>query len=165
MPSRMPDHVLAADVVSGRRAAISQAITLVESHRPEHRVQARELLAALPAPERPAVRVWDRTLLDPPVGHERVQVAADGGRRDAQPPGELARRLWTVLQQEGGHPVPRAPVVGGGRRTGGCSRNGFHNTIVTYFGATATSGVPARTHDGEGEVCAARWSECGEARG
>ncbi len=45
------------DVVAGRRAAVSRAITLVESSRPEHRAQARELLAALPAPDRPAVRV------------------------------------------------------------------------------------------------------------
>jgi LAO/AO transport system kinase len=48
---------LVDDVVAGRRAAVSRAITLVESSRPEHRVQARELLAALPAPDRPAVRV------------------------------------------------------------------------------------------------------------
>ena len=48
---------LVDDVVAGRRAAVSRAITLVESSRPEHRAQARELLAALPAPERPAVRV------------------------------------------------------------------------------------------------------------
>ena len=48
---------LVDDVVAGRRAAVSRAITLVESSRPEHRAQARELLAALPAPDRPAVRV------------------------------------------------------------------------------------------------------------
>jgi LAO/AO transport system kinase len=35
-------------IVAGRRAAVSRAITLVESSRPEHRVEARELLAALP---------------------------------------------------------------------------------------------------------------------
>ena len=44
-------------VVGGRRAAVSRAITLVESSRPEHRARARELLAALPTPERAAVRV------------------------------------------------------------------------------------------------------------
>jgi LAO/AO transport system kinase len=48
---------LADGVVAGDRAAVSRAITLVESSRPEHRVQARELLAGLPAPEQPAVRV------------------------------------------------------------------------------------------------------------
>ncbi len=48
---------LVDDVVAGRRAAVSRAITLVESSRPEHRAQARDLLAALPAPEHPAVRV------------------------------------------------------------------------------------------------------------
>src|SRR3954454_21642215 len=49
--------VLADDVVAGRRAAVSRAITLVESSRPEHRGQALELLASLPTPESPAVRV------------------------------------------------------------------------------------------------------------
>ncbi len=48
---------LAEDVVAGRRAAVSRAITLVESNRPEHRTEARALLAALPVPDRPAVRV------------------------------------------------------------------------------------------------------------
>jgi GTPase len=48
---------LADGVVAGRRAAVSRAITLVESSRPEHRIDARALLAELPAPERPAVRV------------------------------------------------------------------------------------------------------------
>jgi LAO/AO transport system kinase len=38
---------LAADVRAGNRAAVSRAITLVESSRPEHRAQARELLASL----------------------------------------------------------------------------------------------------------------------
>jgi LAO/AO transport system kinase len=48
---------LVDEVVAGRRAAVSRAITLVESSRPEHRAQARDLLAALPVPEQPAVRV------------------------------------------------------------------------------------------------------------
>jgi LAO/AO transport system kinase len=48
---------LVDQVRSGRRAAVSRAITLVESSRPEHRAQARALLAALPAPEQGAVRV------------------------------------------------------------------------------------------------------------
>ena len=48
---------LAEEVVAGRRAAVSRAITLVESSRPEHRARARELLARLPAPDRSAVRV------------------------------------------------------------------------------------------------------------
>ena len=48
---------LVDQVRAGRRSAVSRAITLVESSRTEHRAQARELLAALPAPERPAVRV------------------------------------------------------------------------------------------------------------
>ncbi len=48
---------LAADVRAGRRAAVSRAITLVESSLPEHRAQARELVAALGGPTGPAVRV------------------------------------------------------------------------------------------------------------
>jgi LAO/AO transport system kinase len=48
---------LAAGVAAGRRAAVSRAITLVESSHPEHRAQARELRAGLRTPEEPAVRV------------------------------------------------------------------------------------------------------------
>jgi LAO/AO transport system kinase len=52
------DH-LADDVVAGRRAAVSRAITLVESSLPEHRAQARELLRGLDSarPTKMAVRV------------------------------------------------------------------------------------------------------------
>ena len=56
----MPDvAALQEGVLAGRRAAVSQAITLVESSRPEHRDQARELVTALESvPGRePAVRV------------------------------------------------------------------------------------------------------------
>ena len=38
---------LVEGVLAGRRAAVSQAITLVESSRPEHRIQARDLLSSL----------------------------------------------------------------------------------------------------------------------
>jgi LAO/AO transport system kinase len=46
-------------VLAGRRAAVSQAITLVESSRPEHRAQARDLLEGLEdgTQREPAVRV------------------------------------------------------------------------------------------------------------
>ncbi len=44
-------------VRAGQRAAVSRAITLMESSRPEHRAQARELLVSLDAPAEPAVRV------------------------------------------------------------------------------------------------------------
>ncbi len=57
---RGPDvGALLEGVRAGRRASVSQAITLVESSKPEHRAQARELLTALEAgPSRPvAVRV------------------------------------------------------------------------------------------------------------
>ncbi len=48
---------LAEGVRAGDRAAVGRAITLVESSRPEHRAQARELLASLDPPGEPAVRV------------------------------------------------------------------------------------------------------------
>jgi LAO/AO transport system kinase len=49
---------LVAGVREGRRAAVSQAITLVESSKPDHRAEARRLLTELGATERePAVRV------------------------------------------------------------------------------------------------------------
>jgi len=48
---------LADGVRAGRRAAVSRAITLMESSHPDHRSEARVLLAALEAPAQPAVRV------------------------------------------------------------------------------------------------------------
>lgn len=48
---------LVEGVRSGQRAAVSRAITLVESSRPEHRVAARELLTALTPDSGGAVRV------------------------------------------------------------------------------------------------------------
>jgi LAO/AO transport system kinase len=55
----MPDvDALVEGVLAGRRAPVSQAITLVESSRPEHRAQARDLLSRLEGGDRPpAVRV------------------------------------------------------------------------------------------------------------
>lgn len=50
-------EALAAQVRGRNRAAVSRAITLVESSRPEHRAEARALLDALPRPERATVRV------------------------------------------------------------------------------------------------------------
>ncbi len=41
---------LVEQVRAGDRAALSRAITLIESSRPDHRAAARELLAALPSP-------------------------------------------------------------------------------------------------------------------
>ena len=51
-----PDS-LVDGIRAGRRAAVSRAITLMESSQPEHRAQARVLLAELDAPAEPAVRV------------------------------------------------------------------------------------------------------------
>jgi LAO/AO transport system kinase len=48
---------LAEGVRAGRRAAVSRAITLVESRRADHRAQARDLLAALTPDAGGAVRV------------------------------------------------------------------------------------------------------------
>ncbi|HEY0952852.1 methylmalonyl Co-A mutase-associated GTPase MeaB [Nocardioides sp.] len=54
----MPDVPgLVEGIRGGRRAAVSQAITLVESTRPQHRAQARELLTELAAGAGAAVRV------------------------------------------------------------------------------------------------------------
>lgn len=48
---------LAAGLAAGDRRALARAITLVESTRPDHRAAARDLLARLEAPARPALRV------------------------------------------------------------------------------------------------------------
>ena len=53
----MPDvQALVEGVREGRRAAVSQAITLVESTKPAHRAAARELLTALSEDDRVGVR-------------------------------------------------------------------------------------------------------------
>ncbi|UDY24408.1 methylmalonyl Co-A mutase-associated GTPase MeaB [Nocardioides sp. Kera G14] len=54
-PPSAPVQELVEGVAAGRRAAVSRAITLVESTAPKHRAQARELLTHLPAGD--AVRV------------------------------------------------------------------------------------------------------------
>jgi LAO/AO transport system kinase len=72
---------LVDDVVAGRRAAVSRAITLVESSRPEHRAQARELLAVLPAPAAPTVRVGISGV--PGVGKSTFIEALGGRLTDA----------------------------------------------------------------------------------
>jgi LAO/AO transport system kinase len=51
------DTALAEDVLAGQRAAISRAITLVESSRRDHRASARELLETLTPKAGGAVRV------------------------------------------------------------------------------------------------------------
>ena len=47
----------AAALAAGDRRALARAITLVESTRPDHRAEARRLLAAAGQPPRPALRV------------------------------------------------------------------------------------------------------------
>jgi GTPase len=86
-------------IVSGRRAAVARAITLVESSNPEHRARARELLASLPTPEAPAVRVGISGL--PGVGKSTF-IEALG-----------------VLLTEAGHRVGVLAVDPSSRRTGG----------------------------------------------
>jgi LAO/AO transport system kinase len=73
-------EALVDEVVAGRRASVSRAITLVESSRPEHRAQARELLAALPSPQAPTVRVGISGV--PGVGKSTF-IEALGGRLTA----------------------------------------------------------------------------------
>ncbi len=65
---------------TGRRAAVSRAITLVESSKPEHRAEARDLLAALPAPAEPTIRVGISGV--PGVGKSTF-IEALGGRLTA----------------------------------------------------------------------------------
>lgn len=48
---------LVAGVRAGERAAVSRAITLVESSRPDHRVAARELIGELTGTAEPTIRV------------------------------------------------------------------------------------------------------------
>ncbi len=48
---------LARGLAAGERRALARAITLIESTRPDHRADARALLAAIGAPARPALRV------------------------------------------------------------------------------------------------------------
>ena len=79
MPESLAETIVDG-VVAGRRAAVSRAITLVESSRPEHRAQARDLLADLPAPEKPAVRVGISGV--PGVGKSTF-IEALGGRLTA----------------------------------------------------------------------------------
>jgi LAO/AO transport system kinase len=94
-----PADALVRGVVAGRRADVSRAITLVESSRPEHRSDARALLAALPAPGTPAVRVGISGV--PGVGKSTF-IEALGGRLTAA-----------------GHRVGVLAVDPSSRRTGG----------------------------------------------
>ncbi|MEL6599994.1 MAG: methylmalonyl Co-A mutase-associated GTPase MeaB [Pseudomonadota bacterium] len=48
---------LSEAVAAGNRRALARAITLIESTRDDHRVQARALLGSLPQPSRPALRI------------------------------------------------------------------------------------------------------------
>ncbi len=50
-------ETLAADLQTGQRRALARAITLIESQRPEDRRRAEALLAALPPPQTPALRL------------------------------------------------------------------------------------------------------------
>ncbi len=48
---------IAARLAAGERRALAQAITLAESTRPDHRAQARDLIARLPQRDPPALRI------------------------------------------------------------------------------------------------------------
>lgn len=56
-PSGVDVPALVDGLLSGSRSALARAITVLESTRADHRTAARLLSAALPLPERPAVRV------------------------------------------------------------------------------------------------------------
>ncbi|HBP84679.1 MAG TPA: methylmalonyl Co-A mutase-associated GTPase MeaB, partial [Gammaproteobacteria bacterium] len=58
------------------RRALAQAITLVESGLKEHQSQARELLAALPAPDQPALRIG---ITGPPGAGKSTFIETLGG--------------------------------------------------------------------------------------
>jgi LAO/AO transport system kinase len=98
---------LAEEVVAGRRAAVSRAITLVESRRPEHRAQARELLAALAG----SGTVEDRAPGPPGI---RVGISGVPGVRKSTFIETLGVRLT-----EAGHRVGVLAVDPSSRRTGG----------------------------------------------
>jgi LAO/AO transport system kinase len=52
-----PDHPAAAAILQGDRRALARAITLVESARPDHRAEARALIASLATAGRQALRI------------------------------------------------------------------------------------------------------------
>ena len=54
---RQDPEAVAREVAEGSRPAIAQAITAIESARPDHRTLARRLLGALPPPQKLAVRI------------------------------------------------------------------------------------------------------------
>ena len=54
---KMPAGISADQVIAGDRRALSRAITLVESARPDHRAASRELLAALRKANRQSLRL------------------------------------------------------------------------------------------------------------
>ncbi len=55
-PLPSSDHLVGA-VASGDRVALARAITLVESRKPEHRLQAQKILGSLPSPSPPSWRI------------------------------------------------------------------------------------------------------------
>ncbi len=57
MSNNLDIAALAAALISQDRRALARAITLVESTRADHRSQAEALLAALPKPDKPSIRL------------------------------------------------------------------------------------------------------------
>lgn len=58
MSRKLPDiEILVSGIQAADRAALGRAITLVESTRPEHQQLARKVIAALPSPVTPSLRI------------------------------------------------------------------------------------------------------------
>ena len=82
---------LVAGIRDRQRAAVSRAITLVESSRPDHRDAARELLTELASPDAPtATRVGISGV--PGVGKSTFIEALGGNLTAARAPGRRAGR-------------------------------------------------------------------------
>ena len=77
-------------------------------------------------PRRPATAAGEGgpglPLLDQAVGQQRVEMAADGGRREPEPLGERSRGRRAALEDDPRDPHPGAVLDGG-----------FHNTSVALF--------------------------------
>ncbi len=119
--------------------------------------QGKELRGAATASQLTA-NLALRDLTDPPRRDQRVEVAADRRRRQAEARAQGACALRTAIVQGPGDPVTGAGVIWASGAAGGHSghrrqrrqrrrrcvrdRRGFHNTIVTYLPRPCTHPLP-----------------------